>query len=300
MFQCSKPLIQSLSFILVTTLSACSINTGQTHACASVEKIGRFNPATDLFLANFDIKTDVDDLHSAAAIATILASPGFECVNYRAVSGTYGTQGGSYVDPGDIFANGFNENWIDAHSDREAAIRRLAKDVEDTLRSNGHVWIMEGGQSDVSAATVQAVLKSNPSIPLRNIHLVQHSSWNEKVTSEAALNFVKTELDYVKLSDGNVVGNGSPGFTTTDGSVWPVLLADPNVGDMWAEVRSQGIAHNGTGSDDVTIAAGGYHNKAIGAGGVDFSDTVEAMWIFGYEHLSGEKDFVETFVKTTE
>ena len=38
--------------------------------------IGNFRVESDLFLAQFDCKTDVDDIHSIAGVATIL----FKCV----------------------------------------------------------------------------------------------------------------------------------------------------------------------------------------------------------------------------
>ena len=162
----TKPIIPAL--MLAVVLSACTPSSTETNNCANAEMIGRFDPAKDLFLAHFDIKTDTDDLHSAAAVATMLASPGFECVNYRAVSGTYGTQGGNYVDPENIFADAFGENWIDAHSDREAAIQDLAAEVAETLSESGHVWIMEGGQSDVSAHVLFVALAL---LPLSLIHI---------------------------------------------------------------------------------------------------------------------------------
>ena len=155
---------------------------------------------------------------------------------------------------------------------------------------------MEGGQSDVSAETLRHVLKDYRNAPLKtNVHLVQHSDWNERVTSEAALSFVKTHTDYVKIPDGNVQGNGSPGFRTEAKTVWPALLADPNVGHIWTTARRLALSKNGNGSDDASIAAGGYNNKAIGLGGLDFSDTSEAMWIFGYEDLVDEVAFGKAF-----
>ncbi len=36
------------------------------------DRIGKFNKDKDLYLAHFDCKTDVDDIHSIAGVATIL------------------------------------------------------------------------------------------------------------------------------------------------------------------------------------------------------------------------------------
>ncbi len=280
-------------------LGACStgLSDDSMSACEAAAPIGRFDPAKDLFLAQFDIKTDTDDLHSAAAVATMLAHPKFACVDYLAVSGTYGTQGGAYVDPGTLFSDAFGQNWVDAHGDRDGAVERLAMRAGDVLAAGGHVWIMEGGQSDVSAATVQAVLSADPEAPTKtNFHIVQHSGWNEKVTSPEALDFVRRETDYVNIPDGNATGNGSPGFNTPDGTAWDALIAADVVGPIWALAREMGTAFNGSGFDDETISAGGYDNKSIGAGGLDFSDTSEAAWIFGYDHLEDVDAFVAAFV----
>jgi len=52
--------------------------------------LGQFNKGKDLYLAHFDLKTDIDDAHAAAAVATMLADKRFTGVSYHAVAGTYG------------------------------------------------------------------------------------------------------------------------------------------------------------------------------------------------------------------
>lgn len=269
-----------------------------SEPCENTEKIGRFDPAKDLFLAQFDIKTDTDDLHSAAAVATMLAHPQFACVDYVAVSGTYGTQGGTYVDPESLFANAFGERWIDAHDRKEAAAEALAARAAPVLRNGGDVWIMEGGQSDVSAETLRQILaKSDDPDLAERFHVVQHSDWNERVTTPDDLAFLKATADYIKIPDGNAVGNGTPGFRTPDGAAWTDLLAAPKTGALWAQAKEIALRRNGSGYDDESIAAGGYDNQAIGAGGLDFSDTSEMAYIFGYETLADVDAFVDAFVK---
>ncbi len=41
------------------------------------QQFGKFNVGKDLFLAQFDCKTDVDDIYSIAGVATMLADPRF-------------------------------------------------------------------------------------------------------------------------------------------------------------------------------------------------------------------------------
>ncbi|MEL6857122.1 MAG: hypothetical protein AAFO74_01970 [Pseudomonadota bacterium] len=267
--------------------------------CAASETIGRFDPATDLFIAQFDIKTDTDDLHSAAAVATMLAHPRFACVDYLAVSGTYGMQGGSYVDPDTLFEKAFGDRWIEAHNNRDTATQTLAARIAPVIANGGHVWIMEAGQSDVSAATIAALPDGlrPPEIKAR-VHIVQHSDWNERVTSPEALERVKREVDYIKIADGNAVGNGTPGFNTDDRSAWPALLSAASVGAIWQQAQALALKYNGSGHDDQSIAVGGYDNQAIGAGGLDFSDTSEAAYIFGYDAIYDVDAFVAAFVQS--
>jgi hypothetical protein len=59
--------------------------------------LGKFNVEKDLYLAQFDSKTDVDDIHSIAGVKTILSDSRFSKVKYHAVAGAYGIQDGLYV-----------------------------------------------------------------------------------------------------------------------------------------------------------------------------------------------------------
>ena len=301
--------IRSLSVLLTASwiLSACGHApkpVDEAHAleaadtCTTAEKIGRFDPATDLFLAQFDIKTDTDDLHSAAAVATILSHPAFACVEYAAVSGTYGTQGGTYVDPETLFENAFGDLWVEAHDRKAAAAAELTARAAPVLAKGGHVWIMEGGQSDVSAETLRQIMAASEADNVASrFHIVQHSDWNEQVTTPEDLVFVQATADYIKIPDGNAAGNGTPGFRTPDGSAWAALLAAKDVGAIWAQAKEMALRNNGSGRTEEGIAIGGYDNQAIGAGGLDFSDTSEMAYIFGYDSLADVDGFVEAFVR---
>lgn len=279
--------VAALAFLV----AGCASVPGNPEGCSAAPAIGRFEPSRDLLLAQFDIKTDVDDIHSAAALATMLAQPELECVEYLAVAGTYGTQGGDYVPADAVFDAAFGRNWRDAHSRRDAVVGELADQIIVTLGDGGDVWIMEAGQSDVSADALRLVLAIDPDAPVKTrVHIVQHSDWNESVTSPEDLAYVKAVADYVRIPDGNAVGNGSPGFNTPDGALWAVLLADPDVGDVWALARQRANEMNGVG----------YDNPSVRAGGLDFSDTAEAAWIFGFEEMIDAAAFAEVFLLDAE
>ena len=66
----------------------------KTHAAEKVTEQKDFNKAKDLLLVQLDCKTDVDDIHTAAALFTLMADPRFSTVKYHVVAGTYGIQEG--------------------------------------------------------------------------------------------------------------------------------------------------------------------------------------------------------------
>ena len=245
---------------------------------------GRFNIEKDLLLANFDCKTDVDDIHSAAALIMLLSNSNFSKVKYHAVAGTYGTQEGLYVPPNDLFQLAFGKNWTDAHKNLESAIKQVKVIAESTLAKGGDVWIAEAGQSDFSAGLVKAIQADLPNVKTsQRIHVVQHSDWNEQVTSPESLQFVKQNTSYNKIADGNVVGNGTPGFRDPDYKDWKNKLKNPRLIQIWKLAVDLGNKYNGK--------EGRYNNAAVASGGLDFSDLSETCWIFGLEEIKDTEQF---------
>ncbi len=125
---------------------------------------GRFNVQVDLLLAQFDCKTDVDDLHSVAALSTLLSNSDFSRIKYHAVAGTYGTQEGLYVPPNELFQLAFGNSWTDANKNLESALIQVKIIAESTLASGGDIWIAEGGQSDFSAELVRNIQADLPNV----------------------------------------------------------------------------------------------------------------------------------------
>lgn len=252
--------------------------------CESAQEIGKFDPAQDLLIANFDSKPDVDDIQAVAAFGTVLGDPAFACVNYIATAGAYGIQGGEFIPAGHLFDLAFGERWVDAHTDRDAAVARLTSAALATLEAGGEVWITEAGQSDVSAAMVRSL----PEALWGQVHVVQHSDWNEKMTTEEDLRFVRRKTRYHRVSDGNFSLNGSPNFTTHDAQYWPALLAHPRIGALWNEAKRVSDERN-------PVAA--YVNPSVEAGGMDFSDTAELAYVLGFGDMGEVSDFVERFAR---
>lgn len=250
----------------------------------------RFRIGTDLLLAQFDCKTDVDDLHSVAAFATLMAQPEYKRVDYHAVAGTYGTQGGLYVPPNDLFRMAFDENWTDAHANRAAALKSVKERVIKILDRGGNIWIGDAGQSDFSALLIQAIRQERPELDTQiRFHVVQHSKWNESVTTPSLLSFVKQNASYHKIPDGNAVGNGTPGFNTPGYDKWKSQLKDPRLLAIWHLAVSLGNQFNGK--------EGRYNNKTIASGGLDFSDLSETCYILGLETIRDTAEYFERFAR---
>jgi hypothetical protein len=248
----------------------------------------RFSIETDLLVANYDCKTDIDDLHSAAAIATLVAHPDYSTIQYHAVAGAYGIQEGLYVPPNELFNLAFGNHWSDAHSDRNGAVSEVLEIAKNTLESGGDIWIAEAGQSDFSADLIRGIQQDLPGINLgERLHIVQHSNWNEEVTSAEDLAYVRAQSDYNKIADGNAVGNGTPGFRSPDFTDWKKYITDPRLSEIWQLAVKTGNIYNG---ED-----GRYLNEAVKAGGLDFSDFSEVCWMLGLEHIKDSEEFFEKF-----
>jgi hypothetical protein len=251
---------------------------------------GNFNIDKDLLLVQFDCKTDVDDLHTVAAFATLVSNQRFSKINYHAVAGTYGTQGGLYVPPNDLFQLAFGDNWTDAHNNMKGAVEKVKSLVIKTLIQDGDLWIADAGQSDFSAELVNAIQKELPNIETsKRIHVIQHAEWNEEVTTPEKLDFVKGNTDYIKIPDGNAVGNGTPGLRSAKFTQWDNVISNPELIEIWQLAVDLANHYNGKEAR--------YNNEAILAGGLDFSDLSEVCWILGFQDIKDIEHFFSLFSK---
>ncbi len=259
-------------------------------ACSAdnTAKVGRFNVEKDILLVQLDCKTDVDDIHTAAALATMMYNSEFSKINYHVVTGTYGIQGGEYVPPNSLLELAFENNWTDAHENFDDALKQTKVLVKATLENGGDIWIAEAGQSDFSAELIKAIQSDlNDINTTQRIHIVQHSDWNEENTSPINLAFVKENADYNRIPDGNAIGNGSPGFLSHEYTEWRSKIKDPKLLEIWQ--HSIDVANKYNGKE------GRYNNPAIADGGLDFSDLAEVCWIFGLEDIKDVEHFFNLY-----
>ena len=253
-----------------------------------VSQHGSFNIEKDLLLLQFDCKTDVDDLHTVAAFATLLSDPSFLGIKYHAVAGAYGIQEGLYVPPNTLFQLAFGDHWTDAHNRIKPAVEKVMAEVKSILHSEGDIWIAEAGQSDFTAELIKAIQIDLPEINIsQRIYVVQHSDWNEKSTSPENLKFVKKHTDYHKIPDGNAVGNGTPGFRDPDYTNWKEKISNPKLLEIWQLATDLSNKYNGKD--------GRYNNKAVSAGGLDFSDLAEVCWIIGLQDIKDTAHFFNLY-----
>ncbi|MEM9159833.1 MAG: DNRLRE domain-containing protein [Verrucomicrobiota bacterium] len=257
-----------------------------------------FDKAKDILIAQFDNKPDADDLMAQAALGSMLLHSDLEGVNYYAVTGAYGTQGGSYIDSRSLFEIAFgaeNEFWTDADLNWNASIERIRNKTKPILQNGGRVWVQEAGQSDLTRDWIESLLADGISGSLIKSHVtvVQHSDWNEGQTSDADLDYVRSKTNYVAIDDGNQeYGSGqtrgphqTPKYVSEDEN-WLQDATSPNNPNPRAQALWQ-EAHR-----IITEAnfSGGY--SVIPQGGVDFSDCVENWWIF---EIESDADSVEKF-----
>lgn len=267
------------------------LNASISLACISQNtKIGHFNTEKDLLLLQCDCKTDVDDLHTVAAMATLMANDEFKDVNYHAIAGTYGVQKGLYVPANELFQLAFKEQWTDAHNNFEGAIKTVGAMVLKCLKKGGDIWIAEAGQSDFTYELVKLVETKIDDLETKSrFHVVQHSDWNESVTDSLKLQYVTKHTDYHKIKDGNAVGNGTPGFRTPGYTQWKEQLNDEHLVSVWQLAVDLGLKYNG--KEDR------YNNKAIEAEGLDFSDLSEVCYILGIESIKDTHEFFERYAQ---
>lgn len=268
---------------------ACSQGSSETKPvvsdCANAEMIGLFDPSSDVFVAHFDSKPDVDDLHTIAAVGSLLKQDAFACVDAVAVAGAYGTQGGDYIHSPKLFELAFGEKWLDGHNNRSATVAAQAELYTDTLSNGGAVWIMIAGQADIAADALALANEQSPNLPFKSrLHLVQHSDWNEQVTTPEKLAFVREVADYQKIADGNARGNGTPGYTSDSAELWPRVLSDPTIGPVWNQAKQLADERN---------PGSAYVNPSVASGGFDFSDTSEMSHIFGLKVLDNVRLFFD-------
>jgi hypothetical protein len=255
-----------------------------------------FNKTKDLLLANYDLKADEDDIHAATAFGSMLKHSDLKGIKYYVVAGAYGIQECNFITISvpQLYNTLFgvqNINWTDANSDRENSIIRVSEKIKTIIKAGGKVYVAEGGQSDVTYDALQVVIKQGISISKikSRVIVIQHSKWNEDNTTPSKLDWVKTNTTYKKIADGNVGGNGTPGYNDAKPIWLNMATGTTNTNaatkKLWLECDAVCDAWTTPGTNC-------YSNPVINGGGVDFSDAVEMWWIF---NVGTKADTIDKF-----
>jgi hypothetical protein len=153
--------------------------------------------------------------------------------------------------------------WLSAHKNWDATVDQLATRWGDTLRAGGDIWVKDGGQSDLTADVVRKIKQTVPAVDTqKRIHVVQHSNWNERQTTDSDLAYVKAETDYIRIRDANRYLNKRGG----DAAFVEAATSHPVFGPAWK-------------------AAFAYYNPKQR---LDFSDTGELLHIVGLGEMGIE------------
>jgi len=128
-------------------------------------------------------------------------------IKHIAVAGTVGIQDGNYVNANSLMEMAFgreNLNWTDAKAKYDDSVTLLRNRVRATLSQGGKVWVQEAGQSDFTAAWIQALIDVgvHESLIKNNITVVQHSEWNEKHTQSIQLFLLEASTFQTMLNFG--------------------------------------------------------------------------------------------------
>jgi hypothetical protein len=255
-----------------------------------------FNLAEDLLLAQYDNGGDPDDTQCQAALGCLKAHPSMAGVAFHGVLSA--SSGWPPKDNTPLFNLAFGEkrigwshcrgkkNWQpQVHTVRDKIVKQWSK------FPNAGIWIAEGGHNQFTLAVVNSLLAlNNPSITeakIKNhIHIVQHSSTNEKYTGSTVLNKVKGLCNYIKIGDGNWGGNGTPDYESNgdDAKSEEVPFHRALLNSAMSELNTNKHTRALWSTSDNLIdkvhkLTASYSCIPEPRSALDYSDHVAAMWI---------------------
>jgi hypothetical protein len=255
----------------------------------------RFNREKDLISLHYDHCADPDDGHATAADRTISAYYG---LRPHVVSGTYGWQQADkdrklrYQSASEAVSRAaWGANWLNAHADWNGSVQKTAEIWRTAIAEGGHIWISEAGQSDFSAEVLRRLHQRYPPKTTKTkIHLIQHSSWNEKYTTPELLTYVKKYTDYIKIDTGNRGDNATAGlmlrYNHKTSAIVDAFMKKAEQSE-YRQIWQAAFSYLDPGTDQ-----GWPEGRKL-----DFSDTVELLYILGIdkEIVADCTDFADIF-----
>jgi len=225
----------------------------------------------DLLSLHYDNCPDTDDGHAMAAGFSLTQTLG---ITPLVVNGTCGDpRRGQYKRQSQSVVDASFGSALNAETDRSGAVSSATDAFAGVLANGADVWIAEGGPSDFTADVLRLLASRYPGLDRRRIHVVQHSTWNERNTESRDLRFVRSVTDYIRLEDGNHTN----------------ATANLNQRSSSFVSRARSSRYNNAWN-----AAFVYLNPNVR---LDFSDTVELLYIIGDGATRNPDDFAGRYLR---
>jgi len=246
--------------------------------------VGRLK-TNDLLALHYDNCPDKDDGHAIPAGKSIVEKFGIN--NVMVVNGTCGDSIKNRFNPDSnaVARASWGSEYLDAHGNNNNAVWDATNRWASTLSNGADVWVAEGGQSDFTADVVRRIEANYSGINLKNIHVIQHSAgataYNEAFTNPNNLSYLRNKTSYQTIPTGNAGNNGS---------------ADLNEQSQFFVVTARASRFS------VEWNAGFNYLKpdcAIRTENckLDFSDTVELLYIVDDRQTKTVNDFANNYLK---
>lgn len=233
--------------------------------------------SSDLLALHYDNCPDKDDGHAIVTGKAVVDAVGLS--NIIVVNGTCGDSIRNLYQPSsvEVLQAVWGDNWLDGFNEQEISVSIAAERWASTLANGDEVWVAEGGPSDFTADVLRRIGELYPSVNRKNVKVVQHSSgggFNERYTTVAGMNIVKQTAEYITVPDGNNTNNGSADLNQKSSSF--VEIARQSRYAIEWEVAFD------------------YLNPVSK---LDFSDTVELLYIVNDNETQTVDDFAQRYLR---
>ena len=252
----------------------------------AVDSITLTPPTTvsgDLYALHFDVCPDRDDIHAMPANRAVLDEGSY---NTMAVIGTCGTSiRDRYTSVGESIFYSLYPDGLNAADDYSGAVAAASQRWEDTLNAGYRVLVAEGGQSDFTADVVRSLPSS---VDKNDIIVVQHAiGYNEGFTQASNLAYLKANVDYRNIANGNSSGNSTANLASwqqglQDTTFFVNMALTSKYEDQWVEAFR--LLNPVCRPQSYTCR-------------VDFSDSVELLYLVGDTTTTDINSFALKYLK---
>jgi hypothetical protein len=220
------------------------------------------------------------------------------------------------------------DDWLNAHNytnkndaPNAQTVEKTAKKWHRTLQNGGHVWVAEGGPSDFTAFVLR-YMQNHLNYQFRKprmIHVIQHGAeacanpkhfrLNERCTGKENLRYVQNCTDYKIIGNGNChqVRKGSDKYPPTanfrsSSVTFNQRFKDVAARHVYASAWAAAFRYWDPVERENTTALYIKDGELVAFPwpALDFSDTVELMYILGIgvDTVNDCSDFADVFLSS--